>query len=71
MLELHHLLLEDAGRPLVCTSGNLSDERHAPLVGGDPLHLHDELDVLPRRQDRDPAPAPAPTTTIVPFFLEY
>ena len=23
---LHHLLLEDVGRPLVMTSGNLSDE---------------------------------------------
>ena len=52
---LHHLLLRDVGRPLVMTSGNLSDEpiayrqrRRARAAGGDRRLLP-----APRPRDRD------------------
>ena len=71
---LHHLLLADAGRPLVVTSGNLSDEpiahddadavaRSGPLVDGllthdRPIHIRCDDSVVAGR--RPPGPGPAP-----------
>ena len=53
---LHHLLLADAGEPLVMTSGNVSDE---PIAYGD----DDARDRLARHRRRVPACTTARSTS--------
>ena len=48
---LHHLLLADAGAPLVMTSGNVSDE---------PIAYRDDDALRAAGRDRRPLPAPRP-----------